>query len=177
MTLSDNLLSPELCWRPWEETSSRPVSDDGLSQTISHLQTSILGSHKTENVRRSTPLENCPSSNLHHFVKPVPHTSHEVYPSTDIRTKKSVSKGKMDYRRDIESIGFVKMILSGYDDQKRFQLASKLVTEVNHLSWKKPGDKFTTISVPEEIAGKQCFNCVLGGVCLGWNCLEKKSGV
>ena len=77
----------------------------------------------------------------------------------------------------LKSIGFVKLILSGYDDQKRFQLASKLVTEVNHLSWKRPGDKFTTISVPDEIAGKQCFNCVLGGVCLGWNCLEKKSGL
>lgn len=59
------------------------------------------------------------------------------------------------------------------DDEKRFQLASKWVKEVNDLSWKKPGDKFTIISQPVEISGKHCFNCTLGGVCLGSNCLQK----
>ena len=71
----------------------------------------------------------------------------------------------------------MKMILSGYDDEKRFKLASKFVAEVNDLSRKKSCDKFTTISIPEEVSGKQCVNCALGGVCLGWNCLKKKSGV
>ena len=66
--------------------------------------------------------------------------------------------------------------LSDFDEEKRFQLATKWVEDVNDLARKKPGDKFTTISQPAEISGKQCFNCVLGGVCLGPNCL-KKSGM
>ena len=81
----------ELPWRPWE--SSRHGKDEGLTQIVSQLKSSVVGSHE-ENVDRSIPLDNCPSSNLHHFVPPVPHTSHEVYPSLDIRTKKSVLNGK-----------------------------------------------------------------------------------
>ena len=86
--------SPELPWRPWE--ADRPGSanrDQGLSQVVSQLQSSVGASHK-ENVGRFIPLDNCPSSNLHHFVQSIPHTSHEVYPSLDIRTKKSVFKGR-----------------------------------------------------------------------------------
>ena len=86
--------SPELPWRPWE--ADRPGSankDQGLSQVVSQLQSNVGVSHK-ENVGRFVPLDDCPSSNLHHFVQPIPHTSHEVYPSLDIRTKKSVIKGR-----------------------------------------------------------------------------------
>ena len=83
--------TPELPWRPWE--SNRHGKDQGLSQIVSQLKSSVVGSHK-ENVERTIPLENCPSSNLHHFVPPVPHTSHEIYPSLDVRTKNSVLKGK-----------------------------------------------------------------------------------
>ena len=83
--------TPELPWRPWE--SNRHDKDQGLSQIVSQLKSSVVGSHK-ENIDRTIPLDNCPSSNLHHFVPPVPHTSHEIYPSLDIRTKKSVLKGK-----------------------------------------------------------------------------------
>ena len=88
-----NLVSPELPWRPWEQNG--PTSDQDLSQTITRLQTDVSGSHKAkDHVERSIPLENCPSSNLHHFVEPVPHTSHEVYAPMDIRTKNPVFEGK-----------------------------------------------------------------------------------
>ena len=88
----------KLPWRPWEgsRSDSRPQDQD-LSQIVSQLESSVVGSHK-ENVGRPIPFNDCPSSNLHHFVLPVPHTSHEVYPSLDIRTKTSIFKGKkIDY--------------------------------------------------------------------------------
>lgn len=90
--------APKLPWRPWEgnRPDSRPQDQD-LSQIVSQLQSSVVGSHE-ENVGRSIPFHDCPSSNLHHFVLPVPHTSHEVYPSLDIRTKTSFFKGeKIDF--------------------------------------------------------------------------------
>ena len=74
-----NSVSP--VWRPWDEKRSENTED--LCQTISELHVSVLGSHKEE-VSRSI-----------HFVNPVPHTSHEVYPSLDIRTKKSNFEGKI----------------------------------------------------------------------------------
>ena len=85
--------SPELPWRPWENNKSNDGQDQGLKQIVSELQSSVGGSHK-EYVARSIALDNCPSSNLHHFVLPVPHTSHEVFPSQDIRAKKSILTGK-----------------------------------------------------------------------------------
>ena len=78
-------------WRPWED--DRPDSDQGFRQTVSQLQSSVEGSHKA-NAGRSSPVADCPSSNLHHFVIPVPHTAHEVYPSLDVRAKKSSFEGK-----------------------------------------------------------------------------------
>ena len=65
-----------------------------------------------------------------------------------------------------------KVHLSDLNDEDRVKLASNFVKEVNDLSRKKPGDKFTNISQPDEMSGKQCFHCALGGICLGWNCLK-----
>ena len=83
--------SSEPLWRPWMDVGHNNTQN--LSQTVSELRTSVTGSHKDVGTR-SIPFEECPSSNLHHFVKPEPHTSHEVYPSLDIRTKKSIFDGK-----------------------------------------------------------------------------------
>ena len=86
--------SPEIPWRPWEGDRPNSNPDQGLRQIVSQLQSSVVGSHK-EYVGRSIPLVDCPSSNLHHFVLPVPHTAHEVYPSLDVRAKNSIFKGKI----------------------------------------------------------------------------------
>ena len=159
-------VSPDPLWRPWDD--SRPNNTRELNETVSELRTSVVGSHKGS-VSRSVPFTECPSSNLHHFVRPVPHTSHEIYPSLDIRTKKSIFEGKMI---DV-FIFFVKIDFSDCCDEERFELASRWVKEVNDLSRQKPGDNFTIISQPDEISGSQCLNCALGGTCLGWNCLQK----
>ena len=87
--------TPELPWRPWEDNRPDSAQEQGLGEVVSQLQSSVVGSHE-ESVGRSIPYDDCPSSNLHHFVIPIPHTSHEVYPSLDIRTKKSILKGKND---------------------------------------------------------------------------------
>ena len=73
----DQAVSMDPLWRPWDE--ARDTQD--LVQTVSELRASIVGSHK----------EFVPSS--HPFVKAVPHTSHEIFPSQDVRTKKSIFKG------------------------------------------------------------------------------------
>ena len=86
--------SPEIPWRPWEADRPDSNPDQDLRQIVSQLQSSVVGSHK-EYVGRSIPLVDCPSSNLHHFVLPVPHTAHEVYPSLDVRAKNSIFKGKI----------------------------------------------------------------------------------
>ena len=86
-------VSQDVHWRPWVAQPDKPQD---LTQTVSRLQSSVVGSHK-EAVQRDILLEHVPSSNLSYFVRPVPHTSHEVYPSVDIRTKKSTFKGKIVY--------------------------------------------------------------------------------
>ena len=56
-------------------------------------------------------------------------------------------------------------------DEKRFETASKVVQEINSLSRQRPGDCFTAINVPSDLAGSQCYLCVLGNECLGLSCL------
>ena len=56
-------------------------------------------------------------------------------------------------------------------DEKRFETASKVVQEINSLSRQRPGDCFTSINVPSDLAGSQCYLCVLGNECLGLSCL------
>ena len=80
-------VSVSAAWRPWEEKGSESVED--LSQTISELQASVVGSHKEEMPRSISS------------VKPVPHTSHEIYPSLDTRTKRSIFKGKIEKNLDV----------------------------------------------------------------------------
>ena len=60
---------------------------------VTKLQASIVGCHR-ETVRRVTAVENCPSSNLHHFVQQVPHSRHEYSPPTDSHRSK-VKGGKL----------------------------------------------------------------------------------
>ena len=54
-------------------------------------------------------------------------------------------------------------------EEKRFENASDLVQQVNHLSRSK--DVFSIIDVPKEFAGKQCPLCLLKNTCLGPACL------
>ena len=71
-------------WRSWESSD--------LEDSVSQLRHSVLGAH-SETVRRRIPLEIVPSSNLHHFVTPEPHSRHEGFPATDIRMKSRTVSG------------------------------------------------------------------------------------
>ena len=56
-------------------------------------------------------------------------------------------------------------------EEKRFLIASKVAQDINSLARQRPGDNFTSIGVPSECAGRQCYLCVLGNECLGPSCL------
>ena len=75
-------------WRSWESSD--------LEDSVSQLRHSVLGAH-SETVRRRIPLEIVPSSNLHHFVTPEPHSRHEGFPATDIRMKSRTVSGNNFY--------------------------------------------------------------------------------
>ena len=64
-----------------------------IRSSVTQLRASIVGCHR-ETVRRVTAVENCPSSNLHHFVQQVPHSRHEYSPPTDSHRSK-VKGGKL----------------------------------------------------------------------------------
>ena len=64
-----------------------------IRSSVTQLRASIVGCHR-ETVRRVTAVENCPSSNLHHFVQQVPHSRHEYSPPTDSHRSK-VNGGKL----------------------------------------------------------------------------------
>ena len=56
-------------------------------------------------------------------------------------------------------------------EEKRFLNASKVVQDINSLARQRPGNNFTSIVIPSEYAGRQCYLCVLGNECLGPSCL------
>ena len=70
--------------------ASQGAGDFGtIGEVVTQLNASIVGCHR-ESVRRETGLENCPSSNLHHFVSQVPHSRHEIIPPS---IKSTVKRG------------------------------------------------------------------------------------
>ena len=73
----------------WESSSD-------LGDTVSLLRHSVTGAH-TETVRRLISLDVAPSSNLHHFVERIPHSSHESFPATDIRMRSAAVSGNIFY--------------------------------------------------------------------------------
>ena len=64
-----------------------------IRSSVTQLSASIVSCHR-ETVRRVTAVENCPSSNLHHFVQQVPHTRHEYSPPTDNQRRYQVKRGE-----------------------------------------------------------------------------------
>ena len=69
------------------------VDQRGVGGAVTKLRASIVGCHR-ETVRRVTAVENCPSSNLHHFVQQVPHSRHEYSTPTGSQRFK-VKGGKL----------------------------------------------------------------------------------
>ena len=69
--------------------------DGTIGNTVAHLKASIVGCHR-ETVRRDIPFDNCPSSNLHYYVKSVPHTRHE--PRQPVNVKTVVKGNKLQFR-------------------------------------------------------------------------------
>ena len=101
-TLSPRLMSPaELSpetthpssaqlFRPWDQRSK----SSELEKNVTVLRSSIVGSHTDDKGPvRIFSVENIPSSNLQYFVKKIPHSRHENFPSTDIRTRSKSQKG------------------------------------------------------------------------------------
>ena len=64
-----------------------------IRSSVTQLRASIVGCHR-ETVRRVTAVEDCPSSNLHHFVQQVPHSRHEYSSPPDNQRISEVKKGK-----------------------------------------------------------------------------------
>ena len=79
---------PHLGGVPVQKNAKEGEGTDGeIVDTVKQLRASILGCHR-ETVRRDTGLENCPSSNIHHFVPQQPHSRHELSPPALMTTLK-----------------------------------------------------------------------------------------
>ena len=152
-------------FRPWEQ--SEECSE--LEENVAELRSSIVGSH-TEVPMRIYSVDNIPSSNLQYFVKKIPHSRHENFPSTDIRTRSKSQKGenllKYVYRFIDEHFIAVPVLC----EDERISKALSLVDRLNQLSRHGGGDT-SDLGIPEEVAGKSCPLCVLNCTCLGPSCL------
>ena len=73
-----------------DKTGRLPISGV-IGESVAQLQASIVGCHR-EAVQRDIPLENCPSSNLHYYVKSIPHSRHE---QKGLVPAKTVKRGKI----------------------------------------------------------------------------------
>ena len=74
-------------WRGWEQPGDVRAS---LAAAVTSIERSIGSCHRERVVREPT---HCPSSsNVHHYVRQVPHPS-ELVPTT---SKKKISKGKRE---------------------------------------------------------------------------------
>ena len=139
-----------------------------LALAVTSIEKSLGGCHRAKVVREVT---NGPStSNLHYYVKQVPHKC-ELLPATPKRIEK---KGILNWNGNWMKIwSFFYTLDFLLSEIVRVKTSMQFVNQMNAFSRQKAGGFINPPSIPK-VMDNSCPICVTRGTCLGKSCLGDK---